>query len=93
MQYLSYEWGNVYLPHGTELRLRYKDVNYLAEVVNGTIVYNNIATSPWGFMKAVKRTHPLHPSLRTGNPFSELWVKRPDDADWLRAKVLRDNKK
>ncbi|GAB3432015.1 hypothetical protein NX773_13395 [Massilia solisilvae] len=77
----GYQWQDVFLPEGTELRMRYHSVWYYAQVVRDRIMYEGQTVSPreWGL-------------LVTGgvrNAWRDIWIRRTVNDLWSRASAWR----
>jgi hypothetical protein len=81
----GFTWKNkdssVFLPHGTEVRMRYKDQNYYAKVVDDDIVYEGKPVSPASLANTITNS--------SRNAWRDLWIKRPVDKSWVLADDLR----
>ncbi|HYH23378.1 MAG TPA: hypothetical protein VD995_32585 [Azospirillum sp.] len=80
----GYRWKEVFLPHGTMLRIRFKGAYHYAKVLGDQILYEDKPVSPSEFANAVTKT--------TRNAWRDLEVRRPGDAEWLPAGALRADK-
>ena len=49
----GYQWGPLFLPDGSEVRLRYKRGNYIARVIGDALMYEGLAMTPREFGIAV----------------------------------------
>jgi hypothetical protein len=78
----GYQWQNVFLPNGTQLKIPYKGRDHLAEIRHQQLYYEDTPTSPSQFASRVAR-------YTSRNAWRDIWVKRPDDKDWLPANRLR----
>ena len=74
---LGYIWKNLFLPHGTEIRMTYKGKNYRAHVMDDQFIYDGEQSSPGAMVNTVSGT--------SRNAWRDLWIKRPDDKDWVSA--------
>ncbi len=74
---LGYIWKNLFLPHGTEIRMTYKGTNFRAHVMDDEFLYDGAPSSPGAMVNAVSGT--------SRNAWRDLWIKRPDDKDWVSA--------
>ncbi|WP_342116841.1 hypothetical protein [Pseudoduganella sp. OTU4001] len=77
----GYQWKDVFLPAGTTLRNVYKRKSYLAHVEGRDLRYEGRSVSPAQFVNAVGG------SFR--NAWRTLWVRYPNDSDWIPALTLR----
>ena len=78
---LGYRWKNVFMPHGTRLRIKYKGNYYYAVVERDQLIHEKCSISPAKFANEV--TH----SQR--NAWRDLEIRRPEDNEWVIADVLR----
>jgi hypothetical protein len=76
-----YKDATLFLPHGSELRMRYKDRYHYATVVGDEIQHEGAAVSPAAFARRV--------TVTSRNAWKDLWVKRPDDREWRLADDCR----
>lgn len=81
----GYVWGDVFLPHGTLIRMRYKRQFYYAKVDGDQVVYEGMQTSPSGFANTVTKS--------SRNAWRDLWIRKPGDQDWIFADDLRNETK
>lgn len=77
----GYQWKCLFLAHGSELRFFHDGRFHYAEVRDDLLVHNNRPVSPRQFM--------LDIIGEPRNAWHELWVRRPSDARWRLAFVLR----
>lgn len=80
----GYQWQNVFLPNGTELKMTYKSNAYYASVRFEHIVYKELHLSPSEFARKVAEN-------TSRNAWRDIWIKRPNDKEWLLADDLRRN--
>jgi hypothetical protein len=78
----GYQWREVFLPEGTELKLRYRGTWFYANVVRDRLVYAGESVSPreWGL-------------LVTGgvrNAWRDVWLRRSATERWTRASAWRE---
>src|SRR5471030_2371342 len=78
----GYVWEDLFLPNGTLLKLKYKTVDYLASVSNGTIKFQGISFSPKKLLLQITGDHTL-------DAWKEFWVYRRTDTVYTRADRLR----
>ncbi|WP_461520923.1 hypothetical protein [Porticoccus sp.] len=77
----GYMWKEVFLPHGTSLRMRYKNQYHYAVVKADSFLYDGVDMSPAQFANTVTKS--------SRNAWRDLEVKRPQDRDWVPADKLR----
>lgn len=78
----GYQWQELFLPEGTELKMRYRDTWYYANVVRDRLMYAGESVSPreWGL-------------LVTGgvrNAWRDVWLRRSATECWTRAASWRE---
>lgn len=78
----GYQWQQLFLPNGTELRMGYKGTNYYAQVRHEKINYEGAVYSPsqWAGKIAGNTAR---------NAWRDIWIKFPGKMDWLFADDLR----
>lgn len=79
----GYHWKDVFLPNGTSLRMKYKGDFYYAAVQGDNIIYESRGVSPSEFCNSVTNT--------SRNAWNDIWIKRPNDSEWVYANTLRKN--
>lgn len=79
--YGGFQWKSLFLPDGTELRMRYRGVDYYATIDSDKLKYAGEAISPrtWGLM--------VTGNVR--NPWRDIWIRRSINECWTRASMLR----
>ncbi len=77
----GYSWKDVFLPNGTAIRMKYKGDFYYAAVQGDNIIYESRAVSPSEFANTVTGTN--------RNAWNDIWIKRPNDSEWIFADTLR----
>jgi len=83
-QHRAYIWKEISLPHGTDIRMRYKRQDNYAKVDGDQIIYQGEVVSPSELANRISGT--------SRNAWRDLWIKRPDDRDWHLADDLRSKK-
>ena len=78
----GYQWKNLFLPDGTEVRMQYKGQYHYAKVEGDQLFYEGEQTTPGSLANAIAGS--------TRSAWRDLWVKRPFDAEWRRADSCRD---
>ena len=78
----GYQWKNLFLPDGTEIRMQYKGVYSYANVDGDVLLYSGKPFSPSTMANTVTGS--------SRNAWKDIWVKRPGDADWCLADDLRN---
>lgn len=77
----GYQWKTLFLPEGSELRMRYGDQSYHARVEGDAIVYQGQRVSPRQMAIAVAGDG--------HNAWRELWILLPGETKWKPASLLR----
>lgn len=77
----GYQWKSLFLPDGSELRMQYKGQYHYAKVEDDQLVYEGEPTSPGSLANTVAGS--------SRNAWRDLWVRRPNDAQWCLADELR----
>jgi hypothetical protein len=77
----GYQWKTLFLPHGTQIRMPYKNTNYYAKVEGDEIIYDGNSISPASLANTITGT--------SRNAWRGLWIKRPNDKEWLLADDCR----
>lgn len=82
----GYQWQQVFLPNGTDLRITYKNRNFYARVQHERIVEGKLmyaSPSEWASKVADNTSR---------NAWRDVWIKRPVDRDWTFANSLRERR-
>jgi hypothetical protein len=77
----GYMWKHLFLPHGTTVRMKYQGRFHYAKVEGDDLVFDGKAISPSEFANRITGT--------SRNAWRDLWIKRPNDADYYLAETLR----
>jgi hypothetical protein len=77
----GYQWKNLFMPQGTEIRMQYKGVYTYAKVEGDDILYRGETTTPATLANTVAGS--------SRNAWRDLWIKRPGDHEWLLADDCR----
>ena len=77
----GYAWKDIFLPHGTSIRMKYKNDWFYATVNVDQVIYDGKSLSPSEFANKVTGT--------SRNAWRDLWIKRPQDSEWIFADILR----
>jgi hypothetical protein len=77
----GYQWKELFLPEGTQLRMRYHGIWYYASVVHDRLIYAGESVSPrdWGLM--------VTGGVR--NAWRDVWLRRTASECWTRASAWR----
>jgi len=78
----GYTWKSLFLPSGTTARIKTKSGYQYARVEGDFLIYNGERMSPNQF--ALSATGSERDAWR------DVWIKRPTDADYIRADDLRE---
>lgn len=81
----GYRWGQLLLPNGTLIRMDYKHRTFQAAVKFDRINYEGQNYSPSELAKKIA-------AGTNRNAWRDLWIKRPDDAQWWLADDFRKKK-
>lgn len=81
----GYLWKELFLPHGTAVRMRYKNQYYYAVIKGDEFIYDNESISPSLFANKV--------TASSRNAWRDLELKRPKDRHWMPAERLRKEAK
>lgn len=79
----GYSWKSVFLPSGTNLRIRYNSDYHYAKVEGDRLIYERDQVSPNQFARKVAGCQ--------RDAWRDLWIKRPADKDYVVANELRKN--
>jgi hypothetical protein len=77
----GYQWKTLFLPEGTELRMRFGGRSFYARVERDAIWYQGQRVSPRQMTIAIAGDG--------HNAWRELWIRRPTDSQWRPASLLR----
>lgn len=77
----GYQWKTVFLPTGTQLRMRCAEQSFFADVVGEQIIFHGRAVSPRQMVCAA--------AGEQRNAWRDVWIKRPGDRGWTQADQLR----
>ncbi|GEM_PF-742801 len=77
----GYNWKSVFLPHGTEIRMRYRSAYKYAKVEGDEVLYEGQPTTPGRLANAIAGS--------SRNAWRDLWIRRPGECEWTLADTLR----
>lgn len=81
----GYTWkhkdSNLFLPDGTEIRMRFKGAYYYAKVIGDAIQYQGQPITPGSLANSIGGMN--------RNAWRDLWIKRPKDEEWQQADSCR----
>ena len=86
----GYQWKNLFLSDGTQIRMQYKGAYSYAKVEGDEIIYKGQTISPSNLANSITGS--------SRNAWRDLWIKRPNDKEWklagdcrMESKELGDN--
>ncbi len=77
----GYQWKNVFLPAGTQIRMQYRGKYFYAQVDGDQVVFDGEPITPSALANKI--------TMSSRNAWRDLWIKRPKDDDWKLAQDLR----
>jgi hypothetical protein len=77
----GYQWKDLFLPDGTELRMRFRGTYYYAKVDGDQLKYAGETVSPRSWALMVTGT--------VRNPWRDIWLRRGFNECWTRASLWR----
>ncbi len=77
----GYQWKNLFLQDGSEIRMQYKGAYSYATIEGDALVYNGKPISPSTLANTIAGS--------SRNAWRDLWIKRPGDIEWSLADDLR----
>lgn len=77
----GYQWKNLFLPSGSQIRMQYKGVYFYAKVEDDEIIYEGQSISPGSLANTI--------AGNSRNAWRDLWIKRPEDKEWKLADECR----
>ena len=80
----GYHWKDLFMPNGTSLRMKYKGEYFYTAVQGDKMIFNGKEVSPSEFTFAVTET--------SRNAWKDIWIKRPNDPEWVFAETRRGPK-
>lgn len=80
----GYQWKNLFLPEGTEVRMQYKGQYHYAKVEGDQLLYEGNAVTPGSLANTVAGS--------SRNAWRDLWIRRPNDPEWRLADDCRSDK-
>ena len=78
----GYQWKEVFLPNGSDIRMTYSGQNCYAQVRREKIIYKDDTYSPSQLASKI-----AHNSSR--NAWRDLWIRFPGDTKWKLADEIR----
>lgn len=78
----KYKDSSLFLPHGTEIRMRYKGKYHYAVVDGDEIKYDGQSVTPAYFANLITSTSN---GLGSRNAWKDLWIKCPSYKEWMLA--------
>jgi hypothetical protein len=77
----GYNWKSLFLPHGTEARIRRQGEYVYARVEGDNFIYLDTPMSPAAFANQVV--------CNGANAWRYIWIRRPEDSHWVKADDCR----
>ena len=74
----GYQWKKLFLPHGTELRMKYNNQFFYAKVKGKEIMFDGKSVTPAAMVNSISGT--------SRSAWRDIWIKRPEDRQWLHTK-------
>ncbi len=81
----GYQWKNLFLPDGSQIRMQYKGAYFYAKVDGDEIIYGGGTISPGSLANTI--------AGNSRNAWRDLWIKRPKDKEWKLADECRRDTK
>ncbi len=78
----GYQWQNLFLPNGTQLRMTYRGESSHGEVRNEKVFLKNVAVSPSEFASKIANN-------TSRNAWRDIYVQFPNSTNWVLAHDLR----
>ncbi|MEJ7808453.1 MAG: hypothetical protein WKG03_21340 [Telluria sp.] len=78
----GYQWKNLFLPEGTDLRMRYMGTWYHAKIEGDALMYGGESMSP--------REWTLYVTGSIRNAWRDIWIRRNVTEGWTRALMWRE---
>jgi hypothetical protein len=78
----GYQWKTLFLPEGTDLRMRYQGQWYYAKIEGDALMYAGESVSP--------REWTLLVTASIRNAWRDIWIRRNVTEGWTRACLWRD---
>lgn len=78
----GFQWKQLFLPEGTELKMNYRGTHAFAKVVGDAVVYGGRSTTPNRFVAEVAGT--------ARNAWEVLWLRLPGQRYWKNAMFIRN---
>ena len=77
----GYVWKSVFLPHGTQLRMKYRGQIHYALVEGDRLLFQDRPVSPSELARSIAGSN--------RNAWRDLWVMTPGASQWVMADRLR----
>ena len=77
----GYQWKNLFMPAGTQIRMQYKGDYFYAKVEGDAITFNGKSISPSNLANTI--------AGGSRNAWRDLWIKRSEDKEWKLADECR----
>ncbi|QBE66802.1 hypothetical protein [Pseudoduganella lutea] len=79
----GYQWKELFLPHGTELRVRFRYTYHYAIVEGDRIMADGESVTPRSWLLGLTGT--------VRNPWRDIWVRRTVNGCWTHASMWRSS--
>lgn len=79
----GFQWKSLFLPEGTQIRMQYKGAWHYANVEGDEIHYKDKPITPGTLANTI--------AGGSRNAWRDLWIKRPNDGEWILADALRES--
>ncbi|MFC0170041.1 hypothetical protein ACFFKC_18370 [Pseudoduganella danionis] len=77
----GYQWKQLFLPEGTQVRMEYLQRCYFAQVSGDQLMFGQRAVTPRGMTLAIAGDG--------RNAWRDLWIRMPGERQWCNAGLLR----
>ena len=77
----GYQWKNLFMPSGTQIRMQYKGSYFYAKIEGDELIFNGNPISPSTLANTITSS--------SRNAWRDLWIKRPTDTEWVLADDCR----
>jgi hypothetical protein len=78
---LGYQWKNLFMPSGTELRMSYRGSYKYAKVDGDQIIYQGVSVTPSTLANTIAGS--------SRNAWRDLWIRLPGEPEWRLANDFR----
>jgi hypothetical protein len=77
----GFQWKEVFLVAGTQIRMPYKGQFFYAKVEGDSLIFEGQSTTPGAMVNTITQS--------SRNAWRDIWVRRPGDHGWIPASDLR----